>query len=244
MALQSGLRVGGGDVNLTYAGDDRDGTAIEALLSHGLGPVKLSLSQTFNWGFESGWTGHGTAQAAQMTEGGISGMLGPVPAGLGLRETLRRDGTRGTDLRSFRMTTIGSITLMDTTTTSVTPPTAGRTSGSVMAMGQWSSTSYLAELDYGGERLAPTATRVSLSLPVAKDWDAYVEVNQPLLYGRTSLDIGASRNIGGFLVGPFATSDTRAATIGLRLWMPLAPTERSSPWLGPYYRNRSADARR
>lgn len=237
LGFDNKLQLGASEIHFGYTGDDRNGTAAEALVSHAFGPLKISLSQTLNWGFESAWTGSGPTQAAHMTESWASGAVGSMPLGLGLRETTRRDGKRATELRSFQMTTVTGITLMNTTSTALTQGGSGSSSGSLMAMSSWRSLYSFGEVDYGGTRFGATAARLSLGFPAGRSWNLYADADQPLAGGRPSLDIGATRSIGAFLVGPFAGADMRSATIGLRLWLPLSADERSTSWFGPYYRD-------
>ena len=98
-------------------------------------------------------------------------------------------------------------------------------------MGTWRSLYYFGEVDYGGPRLGPTTARLSLAFPAGRKWNLYADVDQPLAGGRNSLDIGGSRSLGGFLLGPFPNGDAHSATVGLRLWLPLGAGERSTPWL-------------
>lgn len=244
LALRDELPLAGGKARFTYTSDDRDGAAAEARFSHALGPVDLNFSQTINRGFESAWTGQGAGEAAQITDGSVSGALGGVLAGLGLRETLRRGG-RATELHTYQMVKLDSLTLMHVAATVLTAPGAPRTSGSVMAMGQFRTVSYVAELDYGGARSwQPSAARLSVDMPLGRSWDFYAEADQPLPRGAGTIDIGASLSLGGFEFGPFAALGRGGTMLGIRLWLPLYPAERAHAWLGPYYDGRRMNARR
>jgi hypothetical protein len=90
---------------------------------------------------------------------------------------------------------------------------------------------YGAELDYGAG-LRPAMARLKLDLPLAPGWAFDARLSAPLTHGGPSLDLAATRDIGSFRFGAFVDAAAAGGIIGLRLWLPLDPSDLPPRWFG------------
>jgi hypothetical protein len=215
----------GAELNFNYAGDKHDGLAVESRLSKTFNTVRLTGSSTLNRGFESDWTGSGASRASQIDEGWFHWSLSATTYGSGLRETFHADGSRSTDLRTLQKTPLGSGTLTNSTVMRLDGHGADHTSGSLIYYGPLSSFQLTGEIDHSD--LRPTMALLDIKKSIDRSCSLYLVAEQSLDTKQGSIDIGASRETGGFIASVYGgATESGSAYMGLRFSIALAPAAR------------------
>jgi hypothetical protein len=220
---------------LNYAADELGGSAVEGRVRETVAGVKLTLSQTFNNGFESQWTGQGDRRALRMTEAGADwSAFDVLPVGLALRRTRHADGSESEEFRTVQTLMVGDGMVVNSTATDLAFAGPDETSGNLLYYGPVGPVQLTAGVDYGGYHgKRPGVLRLGLEKNFEQGWSLYAYAEHPLHSEFSRADIGASRDFGGFLFTAFAggAQDGTAYT-GLRVTLPLMPVSRRDSWLG------------
>jgi len=217
----------GTQLNFNYAGDERGGLAAETRLSQALGAIRLIWSDTLNRGFESDWTGSGATRASHMNEGWLHWSPSATTYGIGFRETAHADGSRSTDLRTLEMTPLGGGTLIDSTVIR----RDGHTSGSLIYCGSLNSFQLTGEID--SSDLRPKMALLDIEKSIDQSWSLYLVAGQSLDAKQGNIDVGASREIGGFNASFYGgATESGSAYVGLRFSLALSPAARQERWVG------------
>lgn len=226
------------DLRLSYITDEHGGAAAETRLSRSFGDTRLTVSSTFNHGFESKYTGAGTKMADRMLEGWVQwNAFSEFPLGGGIRETTHADGSTTLDLRTLQMLPIKATggSLMNVTSTAVKGDSENATSGTLMYYGPAGPLYLSAEMDYGGpsEGFKPTEMRLGLEKSLVESWSLFAYASQPFDAQPGRVDVGATREFGGFMTTASAgTSFDGGAYVGFRVWLPLSAAGQDDRWFG------------
>jgi hypothetical protein len=158
------------------------------------------------------------------------------PMGTALRETARADGSSGFDLLTLQMMPLGGGRhwLMNTTTTPLAEVDAA-TSGTLMYFGSAKAVNLTAELDYGGPGagLRPTELRFTAEKNFANGWYGFASASETFSVNAGRFDVGASRDIGGFVASAFAgTTFDASSYVGVRVSLPLSTAGKDGRWFG------------
>lgn len=227
--------LGATDLRVSYVADEHGGAAVESRLSRWAGNVRFTFSSTFNRGFESQYTGVGAASADRILEGGAQwNAFSQYPVGGGVRETTRADGSKVLDFRTLQMLPVGGTGgwIMNTTTTPLQQAEPA-TSGTLMYYGPIGSLFLTAEVDYGGKGPQPAEARLAVEKTFAESWSLFASGSKPFSADPGRVDIGASRELGGFIASASAgASFDGNAYVGLRVWLPLASAGQDNRWFG------------
>jgi hypothetical protein len=227
----------GTDLRVSYIGGENGGSAVESRIARSFDDYRLTLSSTFNRGFESQFTGSGPQTAKQIFEGGVqTNALAKFPVGAGFRETLRADGTKVLDFRTLQMAPLGATGgwLMNTTATPLDRADAP-TSGTFMYYGPLGTLNVTAEVDYGsiGKGIQPTEARFTAEMSLENGWLGFASASEPLTTDSGRLDVGASRQFDGYIASATAgTTWTGSAYVGVRIWLPLSSSGQDGRWFG------------
>ena len=225
------------DLRLSYVADEHGGAAVESRLSRSIDDVRFSFSSTFNRGFESKYTGAGERNAERILEGGLQwNAFSQYPVGGAVRETTRADGSRGLDFRTLQMAPLGGTGgwIMNTTVTPLQQADPA-TSGTLMYYGPLGGLFFTAEIDYGGpgKGLQPTEARFAVEKTLDDGWSLFASGSKPFSTQPGRVDIGAVREIAGFMASASAgASFDGAAYVGMRLWLPLSDSGKDTKWGG------------
>jgi len=227
-------KLDGFDTTLNYAADELGGSAVEGRFSKAFDAMRLGLSQTMSHNLVSNWTGSGDKRADRITEGSLDWSLFSVPLQLAVLETGYADGQRGTDFRTAQTLQLGSGMFVHSTATGMRGRDACETTGNLIYYGPVGTVQLTAELDYGvGSDFKPTSALIGVDTSITDSWSIYGYAQQPLTTGPARLDVGAVREIGGVMTGPYAgAAADGSAYVGVRLWLPLSASARDHRWLG------------
>jgi hypothetical protein len=226
--------VRGLDLSVNYAGNDI-GRSLEARVSKEIEHFRLNLSQNYSYDAESTWAGKGKDHAASTTETSVDwALLSFLPVSFSMRETTDADGRDTIDLGAVQTLMLGRGKIVNSMVTDTAELATDETSGNLSYSGPVGPVRFLAGVDYGGPTgMRPTGARMGLERSVENSWSLHGYADRAIATGLTRLDVGASREIAGFVVNAFAGGiNDGSAYAGLRLQIRLSPGSRDDRPLG------------